>query len=365
MHEDEVAEGMKAVVEAIERSGRSYQIRNGELNLRCPVCGDSSKSLQSKHFYIKMDYPHPSMCQRCGFRSGELTVEVLESLGAAERDAGAYARAIGKDQRRSGRGRRRGGPRLGLGRERLAVPPPDRSDPQDAAALGYVERRLGLSLEDRECQRYKIVACGLFGFLAANGVSELTVHQREADRLNDTCVGFLSADESYVVFRTLDEEHVRRGGRRYTNYRVFKEWEGSKVFACRADVDLLSPTFTVVQAEGVLDLIGVERAYYAEERWRPDFVGVANNGSAHGSTLRMLIGLGIIGAAVELHIDNEQDSKGRTNIEKARMMVRHDSAFFRARSFRMRVWQNEFGPPAEKKDFGVPRSQMERRQVKL
>jgi hypothetical protein len=366
MIDSEITEGIQAVVDAIQRSGRPFQVRNGECNTRCPFCGDSSKSTFAKHLYISMQYSHKCFCQRCGFSSTELTVEILEALGADEREAGNYVRAVGKEQRRSGRGRRRGGPKLGLVQYRMAIPPPCRDDPADAAAIGYIERRLGLTFEDREVQRYKIVACGLYGLLAANGIETLTVKEREADRLNDTCVGFLSADESYAIFRTMDDEFVKGGGRRYTNYRIYREWEGTKAFAARSDVDLLSPDFRIVQAEGILDLIGIERTYYPEERWLPHFVGAASNGSAHGSFLRMLIGVGIIGASLDLYIDNEPAQPGKpSNLARARTMLDAESPFFRVPSFKVNIYQNEFGPPGTKKDFGVPASEMSRGKLKV
>jgi hypothetical protein len=259
-------DNFQAVLDAIQRSGRPMLVRNGECNTRCGFCGDSTRNQHHKHFYIKLEGCHPWFCQRCGARGGHITSDVLDSLGCAERDASVYVRQVMKSERNSGRSRR-GSPALGIGRAaRLSIPPPDRGNPDDLRAVQYIEQRIGgPELEPREIQRYKIVACGLYGFLDANGIDQLSAdlekNPREADRINETCVGFLSADESYIVFRTMDNDYVGRGGRRYTNYRIYWEWEGSKSFACRADVDLLAPRHRVVCSEGVMDLIQVERTF--------------------------------------------------------------------------------------------------------
>jgi hypothetical protein len=299
-------------------------------------------------------------------------MELLEGLGADEGPASEYVRSIVKEARRSGRSRR-GGPRLGLVQERLIIPQPSHTDEADMKALHYIEGRLGIELEPREVEHYKLILCGLYGFLETNGVTELTVKQREADRLNETCIGFLSCDETYIIFRSFDDNFVARGGRRYTNYRIHP-WEGSKVFIARADVDALAERHTVVLAEGVFDLIGAERAYYPETRWLTNHVGCANCGSTHGTTLRMLLGLGLLGLDVDLYADNE---KGM--LEKVRCSLRGapatrwqaaeppESPFFLTPGFRARVFQNT-APTAgggPEKDFGVPAARMRRTEARL
>ena len=358
----EFAEGIQSVLDAIERAGRFFRVRNGECNVRCPVCGDSTRNAMHAHMYINLTPPHKVFCQRCGYRAGHLTVEILEGLGAAERDASVYIRQVEKQERRSGRSRRRA-PSLAAGSSRLIIPQPDRANADDAAAVGYVERRLGgPPLSAREIERYRVVTCGLYGFLAANDVDQLTVHDREADRLNETCVGFLSADESYVIFRTMDDDFVRRGGRRYTNYRIFPEWEGSKSFACRADVDLLRPHHDVVCAEGIIDLIQIERSFYPERRWDPGHVGVATCGASHEVMLRQLLSLGLLSQHVDLYIDNQDDgTPDRGLIQRARR-IRESSPFFATPEFRLSVFRNAF--PGEK-DFGVPADRHNRTRIKL
>ena len=355
-------EGIQCVIDAIERSGRPYAIRNGECNTRCPICGDSQKNAFHKHFYLNLNAPHPWFCQRCGARGDHISVELLEGFGAAERDAAVYVRNVEKQERRSGRSRRRP-PSLAAGTSRLIIPQPNRDDPDDLAALQYIENRIGREpLSPQEIERYRIIACGLYGFLEANDIDQLTIHEREGDRLNETCVGFLSADESYIIFRTMDNDFVERGGRRYTNYRIFSEWEGSKSFACRADVDLMRPRHKVVCSEGIIDLIQIERTYYAQERWNSDHIGVATCGASHETMLRQLLTLGVLSQDVDLYIDNQNDGRPDAGLMHRARKIRETSPFFQTPEFRMNVYRNIH--PGEK-DFGVLPELLNRARVKL
>jgi hypothetical protein len=320
------------VVDAVRRSGRPMQVRGGQLNTRCGFCGDSRKSTSHMHAYISLAAPHPFFCQRCKYTSGHLTTDVLEALGVAESGAVIYARGVAKEARRSGRSRRGGGQSLGLVKEALQVASPDRANPDHARQLAYLEGRVG-ALAAAELARYKVV-CGLSDLLVDNDVPAYTVDQREVDRLDLDAVGFLSADESYVVFRTVDDGWVKQGGRRYTNYRIWPDWEGSKAFAARAALDLLAPRHHVVACEGVLDLMGAERAFYHNQRWEPNYLGVANNGSAFGATLRMLLRLGVICADVDVYVDREPGS-----LEAVRRAL-GESPFFATRHFKVRAFQN-------------------------
>ena len=352
--------GVQPVIDAIADSGRPYSIRNNELNTRCGFCGDSSKNAFHKHFYIKMEAPHPCFCQRCGFKSGMITMEILDALGAAVRDASIYVRQVEKASRRAGKRKR--GASLQAGVSRLDIPQPDRTNDEDRYAIEYLESRIGGDkISAQEIERYRIITCGLYGFLEANGITDLTIHMREADRINETCIGFLSADESYIIFRTMDDEHVRKGGRRYTNYRMYAEWEGSKSFAARADVDLCAPRHRVVCTEGIIDLIQVERIYYSEARWKNDFIGVATCGAAHDNMLRQIASIGILSPDVDLYIDNLVEGGADAKLIRYARSIREKSPFFQTDEFKLNIYRN--GYPNEK-DFGVKAELQKRLSVK-
>lgn len=357
-------EGFTAITEAIERTGRYFRVRNGELTTRCPICGDSPKSAYHTHLYINLEPPHKWFCQRCNARGMFITEELLEALNAAESSASVYVRGVVASERLSGRSRR-GRASLAVGRNaRLRIPPPDPNCPEDMAAMRYLEKRIGGDpLSAKELERYKVVTCGLYGFLRANGITELSLDParqiRELDRLNETCVGFLTADESYIIFRSIDDEYVKSGGTRYTGYRIYPSWEGSKSFACRADVSSLAPVHNVVCAEGIIDLIQTERVFYPERRWDPSHVGVATCGSAHATVLRQLLSLGMICQNVDLYIDDEPKTLA------AAKKLRLASPFFQTPHFNLQVFRNAFAHPDHRreKDMGVPREFIRRVQV--
>lgn len=340
----------QAILDAMDRSGRLYRIHNGECNTRCPFCGDSVKNARSMHFYINMEYPHPMFCQRCGYKEGNLTIEAVEALEIAEKDVSVYARVVAKNLRTS---RKRNRSMNGKTADfRLILPKPDPNDEYDMAALRYLEERVGGEpFTDQELERYKVICTGLYSVLNVNNIDELNVKQREGDRLNDDCIGFLSADESYIILR-----NTKKNGPRYTNYRVYGSWEGSKTFVCRSDVDILSERFHVVQTEGIIDLIQVERTFYKEERWKPNFIGIASCGSAHPAVLRLIMSHGVLSVDLDLYIDDEPKTlKDAKYFKKA-------SPFFQTKFFTMKVWKNAF---SGEKDFGVHQDKIHRVQVRV
>ena len=350
MSDIENSNEIQFVIDAIARTGKPYSIRNNELNTRCGFCGDSVKNAFHKHFYINLSAPHPCFCQRCGFRSGMITSEVLEALNAAERDASVYVRQLEKKARSSRKERRRP-PSMITDGQRMIIPLPDRTNEEDRNTIEFLEKRLQSPISEKEIERYRIITCGLYGFLQLNDISELTIHQREADRLNESCIGFLSSDESYIIFRTMDDEYVKNGGRRYTNYRIHNSWEGSKSFSSRSDINLLAPEYKVVCAEGIIDLIQIEKTYYNENRWSDSFIGVATCGSTHETVLRQLLVDGIINQSLDLYIDNDTSGAVDKKLLAAAKRIPSVSPFFQTNSFEMKVYRNSY--PGSK-DFGIP-----------
>jgi hypothetical protein len=132
------------------------------------------------------------------------------------------------------------------------------------------------------------------------------------------------------------------------------------MFACRADVDLLAPRHRIVVSEGIIDLIGIETAFYPEERWEPHFAGIANCGSTHASSLRMALGVGLIQADVDLYPDAEPGWLEK--LKHPERGIRAQSPFFRSPGYTFQAYYN--AEPGEK-DFGVPREKMKRTKARM
>ena len=161
----------------------------------------------------------------------------------------------------------------------------------------------------------------------------------------------------------MDDRHVAAGGRRYTNYRLYQEWEGSKSFACRADIDILSPSFNVVCAEGIIDLIQIEKTFYTESRWNSNHIGLATCGATHDAILRQIVSVGIINQNLDLYIDNKSDGTVDPVLVGDARKLPTKSPFFSNRDyFKMSVYRNGF---KGEKDFGIPRDKVDRKLVKL
>jgi len=329
------AEGIDALRAALSRLPVFYHTA-GEFNVRCPFCGDSRKSKRSAHLYIAERHPHPWFCMRCGAKNMHLTIELLRSLEAEEQDVAVYARRLSKDhQLTAKRLAARGG-----GAMYVNIPPMDPSDPLDRRALDYLADRLGSPLTEAEQKRYKVFR-GLRRLMEANGVEVWTGKKRpeEQDRLDRDCLGFVSADGTYAIMRTVDPDYQ---GRRYTNYQIFPDLDGSKVFLVRKPIDVAALRHRVVISEGAIDLIGIERGYHAAELDDPAYVGAACNGSGFGPSLRWITSRGILSPQTSLYMDNEpgNDFKAWKALDEANFAGAPLSTF--------EVWTNGLG-----KDFGV------------
>lgn len=62
---------------------------NTEIVIRCPYCGDSTKSPNKGHFYIALYPPHKFICHRCDSR-GLFNISMLNVLELTERDLRTY-----------------------------------------------------------------------------------------------------------------------------------------------------------------------------------------------------------------------------------------------------------------------------------
>jgi hypothetical protein len=344
------------IVDALKHAGIYYKISNNEINLRCPVCGDSIKSQYHAHLYISLDAPYSYFCQRCTFHGSYLTVEILEMLNAASCDVSTYIRTIEKTERKNRR-KYRNLKSFNISDTQHIIPLPKTDE--DYFGLIYLKNRIGGELlSNNEILRYKIITCGLYNFLEANHINELTVHIREADRLHENCIGFLSADEKYIIFRNMDLKHKIR----YTNYKLYPDQEGKKSFLCRSDIDLLALTHYVVCSEGIIDLIQIERTFYPDTRWASNFIGTATNGSFHETIFKQLLSLGILSQDIHLYLDNLKDGSLDLTMVENLKKIKLKHPFFQTNDFSFSFYRNGF--PNEK-DFGIMSNRIQRLQLTI
>jgi hypothetical protein len=281
--------------EILQQYCRVFKESSSHFVVRCPYCGDSVKSIGHAHLYIKNTFPHPWLCHRCNTGYGAVNRDLLERLDACSKDGIELIQKIEKVQSRN--------TKIGRGKKlrNLSLPIINRNDVDENRNILFLENRLGFSLNEFHFKRYKIIT-NLYNFLTLNKIDRLTVPQNEADRLAFDAIGFLSADHSHIIFRNTNPYYK---GRRYTNYNIFNNNDGSKLFSVSKDVDPLKEKHHIIISEGIIDLIQIENLYYQNSFNDINYIAFATNGSSHKNTLRWIMGMGILDYKLELYIDNE------------------------------------------------------------
>jgi len=314
--------------------------------IRCPLCGDSQKSFSHGHLYISKEFPHPWFCHRCNEKSGSLSINLLKALELYSKDTFEYVEKINKVTRKN----------IKEGKSKiindLILPLIDRKDPDENNAILFLERRLNFEFSEFHFKRYKIIT-NLYKFLELNKIDFLNVDSRkEADRLCYECIGFLSADRSHIIFRSINPNYK---GNRYTNYPIFQRGhEASKIFCISKEVEFLLPEHRIVISEGIIDLIQIERLYEQKNLTNLNYIALATNGSSHKSALNWIIGLGAVDFELDLYIDNEEKCL------KYIHQIPSWNHFINKK--KLHIWKNTF---IKEKDFGIDEKRITRTKVFL
>jgi hypothetical protein len=324
----------------LKSQGKIARLSNGELNFRCPFCGDSIKSRTHAHFYVGLSEPHPCYCQRCGYSSASFSVELLDKLSVTDAEARVYVHMNHK-KFKNRRLYSHKFDKLGCNTNRLKITIPKKH----TDFTRYLMDRLNTRITRFDIERYKILPNGLYDFLNENKIDYLTVSQKKGDFLNDNCLGFLSADESHIIFRYIGSEKVEQ---RYTDYRIFRKEGGTKTFTTRGEVNLLQPRFNIILTEGIIDLIQIEKQFYSENI--KNVIGMSFNGHNY-SNVTKLFELGMINLDLDIYYDNDDDA-----IKDVKKFL-STNPFMKFGDMNIKNYRNAF---SGEKDFGVPLERIKR-----
>ena len=212
--------------------------------------------------------------------------------------------------------------------------------------LRYINTRLGRVITKEEINRFKLVF-DLNEFLNLNDIDYHTLYKRENyDEFVKNHVGFLSFDQSFIIFRNIDTSSPIR----YRNYRILdkKREDESKIFITKDKIDILSERFELVITEGVFDLMQIMKYFHSS-----DVIGLSANGSGQGTTLRKAFSLGLFPCTAHIYLDNDSEQKKR----KINRIIQQSGHFARSNYTDLHIYSNKF--PNEK-DFGVPFNKIQR-----
>ena len=271
--------------------------------IRCPFCGDSTKSQDHGHFSIKLNVdPKEPMWYQC-FRAscgakGILNTHVLQMLGCTDmnvlRQLSAYNNGIDKNFDKPFIVRKNKGYEL----VNLETPIND-------TKLKYLNGRLGTEFEASELRNFK-VQLGLYEFLRINSIQKLAFPKEFCDKIEANCIGFMSMYSDYLIFRDCSKNLVT--GRRYHMYRAAgKPTPGdTKLYTIPTEIDILDPDPADINiAEGTFSILG---AYLHTNigRDHKNSIWCANCGTGYLNTIMHLAKqYGLLDMSIHIWSDSE------------------------------------------------------------
>lgn len=306
-----------------------------EIVIRCPFCMDSRKDAYKGHLYIQNQPPYKYFCQRCqssGVTNKNL-LQLLECenfviLNQIQREYEDYSRKV----------KVKYGSNLSfLSNKKIVFPLPTY---KDKAKLKYLEERLGITINEEDVERYKIVF-SITKFLKENKIDIIEKNKNNKNFMNNIyklenfCVGFLSADKSTIIFRSMDPTKTYY---RYNNFTIFPEVDSKKTYVLSNAIDLNSPVFDIHITEGIFDIIGVFN-HVKNKEMKPNSLYIANAGKSYIVTSNFIKKLSILNADINIYSDSDVD------IDFYKDMIRQEP-FFDMNG--INIYYNNKG-----KDFGV------------
>lgn len=280
-----------------------------ELSIRCPYCGDSTKSSRSAHLYIATVAPFTFFCQRCQTK-GFLNRVTLRDFNVDDADliqgiAGSSRSAIQDTTKRDITNNV-----LSLTPNKKLIIPEYKMSTIFDRKLGYLENRIGRDFNDGELRDVKFIAD--YGeFLSTNRLKRMFEFYEKDDYsyekfkwLQKYSVGFLSYDTNYIGFR---HSRIPSNGRRYHSESMNAPLNiGSRMYTIGNDIDILTPTLNVVVAEGVLDIVSIFYNIYDGVK-SPDTLFGSANGKSYRDFITNLRRMGFTNINLDIYSDSEID----------------------------------------------------------
>jgi len=312
--------------------------KRAHLSVRCPYCGDSVKSEYSAHLNIKVNSEDGVMVWRCvrceesGIVNSKFTRDIkvlnLDALKLSHKNTTAF--------NKSGRRIKTTGSSL----QPLLIPI-SRSK-ESSIKLDYLRDRLNLDISPRDAvSKFKVIT-DFRKLFERNKWLKITEKERMMKRLNRDGLGFLSSDNSHIIFRDINDEWDKR----YFNYKIYNDdiLGTSLTYSIASEIDAMEIGLEVSISEGIFDIISISQlnndnssAYFA------------SNGKSFKTVINKIRNKGFLDVKPNFYPDDD------VNISFFKWLKKEDPIL---RNKMLSVFYNSIG-----KDFGVEQSKIKIRKV--
>lgn len=310
-----------------------------EISIRCPYCGDSIKSENSAHLYIKTDVPFFYFCQRCN-TSGIVTPDFLKDIKVYDTSLATEIYNVNKTMKYN---KSKKSKHSEFANKDGIFIPPAAGTKLELKKLNYINNRLGTNISLEEAVDKFRMILNFKEFILYNDIDEFTESTEMVAKLHKTALGFLSYDQSNIVFRSfLSKEE---SGYRYHNYNVLGNYEDSKRFyTIQSKIDIFQTELNVVATEGIIDIIGVYNHFY-KDKDNSNTLFVAINGKGYNLVFNYLARLGFLKMNISIFSDSDVDISFYKYIKSQNDILSNQ---------KIKIYYNKIG-----KDYGVKKEQID------
>jgi hypothetical protein len=182
---------------------------------------------------------------------------------------------------------------------------------KEIAKYNYLDGRFSFSLDpDEYIAKYKTIF-SFQNFVEENEIEEFTTNDWMLSQLSKNYVGFLSADQSYIIFRNIDPNCDKH--HRYFMYNIFGDETGKRFYTTRCKANILSPDVKLVLAEGPFDIIGISEYFYKDQ---DNVILTAVNGKGYNLICNHFARLGFLDLDISIYSDSDVNIGMYRNLKK-------------------------------------------------
>jgi len=274
-----------------------------ELMIRCCYCGDSQKSALHTHMYIGLDnaYCFPYYCQKCT-SSGNVDRNFLKDINVLDYVLMGELEKFNKENTRTRKNKKFSDSTYDvkslLKKENLVLPDFNGTS-REKAKLDYINSRYSFDLEPEQyIQDYKVIF-SFKQFIEQNEIEDINLNDYMLKNIIRNYIGFLSSDQSYIIFRNIDPNCKKN--ERYYMYNIFNNQAGKRFYTCSSRIDLLTPKIELVMSEGPFDIVGIREYFYKGNTENKIFTSV--NGKGYGLIVNHFARLGFLNMDITIYSD--------------------------------------------------------------
>lgn len=311
------------------------------VTVRCPICGDSVKSISHGHFHVKIDLeddevPLMYRCVRCD-SSGLLNSDILKLLGIYDIELVSGVKNYNKVALKSLDKRTF---KKYADKVDINLPYPQNLSYAEKK-LDYFNKRLGLSLDIDTLVSMK-VCFNLADFFKANDFKYRHLDKKLLLSLHKHYIGFISSLNDFIVLRNVDAKTEYR----YFNYNIFSRIDTSRNFySIPNEIDLLSTEdITIILTEGIFDIMGA--FFNVFDCKLENMVYAAVCGCGYDAVVKYYLRKGLFGRNIHVVIISDQD---------------RNPSFYTRLYHDIKDWVSSVSLyyNIKSKDIGVPRNEIE------